>query len=139
MFLPLFLFFLISQSLPCPSPQTATMYLPSGGKLIYTQCMQGDLSAPNYLDQGSPIVRSVAKFDDGNLVEGGVLKSGDPTYNIIFMWVFMPNGTQYSEWPIDVSDFEDFDIDALEFKLNGCDYVLRIEERKNEVFLQLGF
>ena len=134
-----FLFYLISLSKPhpCPSNTTATMYLPPGGKQLYTQYMQGDITAPEYLSEGSPIVATIANYDDGNFVQGGVLKSGDPVYNIIFMWAFMPNGTQYTEWPIDVSDVEDFEMETLEFQLNGCDYVLRIEERKSQGFLQL--
>lgn len=101
--------------------------------------MYGDLKAPADLAVGDPIFANLAIFNDGNYVMGGVLKSGDPSYNIIFMWAFRANGTQYSRWPIDVSDVEDFEFNTLEFQLNGCEYVLNVEEKKNEGFLQMTF
>lgn len=47
------------------------------------------------------------------------------------MWVFLANGTQYSGWPIDVSDYEDFNINELEFEINEKQYKLEIQERNN--------
>lgn len=93
--------------------------------------MQGRLNAeiPENIDKGSPIVASYAEFPDGNYVFGGVLKSGQPEYNSIFMWAFRPNGTQFQEWPLDVSDVEDFEAKSMIFELDGCEYELEIKER----------
>ena len=116
-------------------PQKTTMYLPHGGKKLYTQYMQGELNAkiPKNIEKDSPIVASVASFPDGNYIIGGVLKSDNQEFNPIFFWVFNQQGQQYSDWPIDVSDFEDFDVGLMEFELNGCPYVFEIKERTNIV------
>ena len=116
---------------------TATMTLPKGGKQAWTNIMQADPpSAPNQINNGSPIVMAYARFDDGTQVAGGVYKWEDPQnpLNIKFMWVFDANGNQYPGWPIDVGDDEDFLQNAYSFSLTeGADeeYLLNIVEAKS--------
>lgn len=132
----LFLFiFTLEHSYSVCTRQKAIMYLPPNGKSIYTKFMQGRLNAdiPKDIDKGSPIVASYAEFPDGNYVFGGVLKSGQTEYNSIFMWAFRPNGTQFPEWPLDVSDVEDFEAKSMIFELDGCEYELEIKERSSLV------
>lgn len=118
----------------CTKNREATMYIGSKGEKTYTGLMQGDLNKliPKNIDLGSPIIASIAVFPDGNYVIGGILKSGEEKYNIIFMWVFNSDGKQYDGWPIDVSDMEDFDSTGFTFKLgnDNCDYTLHIAEKK---------
>ena len=136
-FLLLSLLSLLS-SAPC-SKQIATMYLGPQGRTLYTSYMQGTHTTPiaSTIDVNSPIVGSIARFPDGTWVHGGVLKSGKAEYNIIFMWVFHKNGTQYADWPIDVSDFEDFESTEYQFQLGKCDYVLKVvDEVEKTSFLQ---
>lgn len=108
---------------------TADMILPQGGKQAWTAIMQGSAPVPNEMNAGSPVVMATAKFEDGTWVAGGVYKGTNPTdFNVKFMWVFDANGNQYSGWPIDVSDHEDFLGNAYSFELNGVEYQLNVVE-----------
>jgi len=97
--------------------------------------MQGDLNPqiPTEMEINSPIMASTAVFPNGNYVIGGVLKSGNADLNTIFMWVFNKNGTQYPGWVIDVSDYEDFDLNGMDFEVEGCQHTMKVEEKKSEV------
>ena len=131
LFIILLLPFLIVLSIPCLR-QTSVMYLPPNGKTLYTKYMQGDLKSqvPKDLQLNTPLVASKAFFPNGNYVVGGVLKSDNDDFNTIFFWVFNKNGTQYPGWAIDVSDYEDFLFDQLNFEVEGCEYNLKIDEQK---------
>jgi len=116
---------------------TATMTLPKGGKQAWTDIMQADPpSAPDQINNGSPIVMAYARFDDGTQVAGGVYKWADTQspMNIKFMWVFDANGNQYPGWPIDVSDDEDFLQTGYYFSLTedvDDEYLLNIVEAES--------
>ncbi len=114
---------------------TANMILPKGGKQAWTLIMQGQAPVPDQINTGSPVVMASARFEDGTWVAGGVYKGEDPTdFNVKFMWVFDANGNQYSGWPIDVSDNEDFLQTGYSFSLNeGVDgeYLLKIVEAES--------
>jgi hypothetical protein len=102
-----------------PDKLTARMVLPPGGKQAWTAIMQGRTPVPQGLDIGSPIVLAIATFDDGVQVIGGVSKGESPeTFNPKLMWVFDSQGQQVPNWPIDVSDHEDFETVSFEFSLN---------------------
>jgi hypothetical protein len=116
------------------SQQVARMVLPPGGKEAWTRIMQGTGPVPDKINAGSPIVMAWARFKDGTQVAGGVYKSDTPAdYNVKFMWVFDANGNQYSGWPIDVSDDEDFLGKAYGFSLTPDGeptHVLKIAEKR---------
>jgi len=111
---------------------TATMMLPKNGKQYWTDLMQGKAPVADNITVGSPIVLGTALFDDGTIVLGGVSKTKDPTdFNIIFMWVYNQDGDKYPDWPIDLSDSEDFFINSIEFSpIDGdeADHLLLITE-----------
>ncbi len=113
-----------------PDRVTAKMLLPPGGRQAWTEIMQGRVPVPAGLDIGSPIVLAIATFDDGVKVVGGVCKGESPeTFNPKFMWVFDSQGEQIPNWPIDVSDHEDFETVGFEFSLTESatrTYVLQI-------------
>lgn len=114
----------------------ANMVLPKGGKVAWTEIMQGTAEVPEEINQGSPIVMAWARFDDGTQVAGGVYKSDKPDdYNVIFMWVLDADGNQVPGWPIDVGDHEDFLNTSYSFSLSpdyedNDEYLLRIVEKE---------
>jgi hypothetical protein len=111
---------------------TTNFTLPKNGKQTWTKFMQmpnDDVVVPEDIDPWSPIVSATAVFDDGIWVMGGALKSDDPKeHNSIFFWAFDQQGTQLREWPIDVSDSEDFVISEIHFEIKEEPYVLKIQE-----------
>ena len=116
--------------------KTTTLYLPKKGKEVWTKLMEGSPDISEDILEGQPIVMSVASFDDGFMVTGGVYKSEDPAaYNIKFMNVYTPDG-QHIPFLIDPSDHEDFRHSKYVFYLNvsevGDEYVVKIKERKKK-------
>ena len=98
--------------------KVATMVLPVGGKAEWTRIMRGEVPVHSSIEQGSPIVQASAVFSDGTVVIGGVSRSDTPAeYNNKFMWVFDAKGQRYPNWPIDVSDHEDFESNGVAFSL----------------------
>ena len=109
---------------------TATLLLPTKGKQHWSELMYGEAAVPDKIDHGSPIVQAGAAFADGIQVVGGVLKSEAPDeYNIKFMWVFDKHGHQYSGWPIDTSDHEDFQHEEYDFVIDDQHYQLTVQEQ----------
>lgn len=116
--------------------KTTTLYLPKKGKELWTQIMEGAIEVSEDILEGQPIVLSVATFEDGFMVTGGVYKSPEPTaYNIKFMNVYTPDGQQIP-FLIDPSDHEDFRQSKYIFYLNdseeGDEYVVKVKERKKK-------
>jgi hypothetical protein len=113
----------------------ATLYLPKDGKTIWTAYMQAEKPVPPNIYENQPIVMSVATFDDGIMVAGGVMKSNEPeAYNIKFFNTFDAQGNLITEpyAPIDPSDHEDFHHSGNIFYLNddeSVEYHLKIVER----------
>lgn len=116
--------------------KTTTLYLPKNGKELWTKLMEGNTKISEDIQEGQPIVMSVATFDDGFMVSGGVYKSEEPAaYNIKFMNVYTPDGQQIP-FLIDPSDHEDFKQSTYVFYLNdeeiGDEYQVKIKERKKK-------
>ncbi|CAB9517200.1 expressed unknown protein [Seminavis robusta] len=104
-------------------PLQATLWIPFNGAKVWTDFMQGRRDVPDDFNVGSPIVMSSTTFSDGVQVMAGVYKSEEPkVYNIVFFWVFAEDGSQVPGWPIDPSDWEDFDAPrSIGFSLEDSD------------------
>ena len=111
----------------------ATMMLPKGGKNYWTTIMYGEAKFDYTILEGEIIVAAYAKFEDGVQVIGGVKKSqgvSDPNYK--FFIVLDADGKVYPNWPIDVSDHEDFQGSGFIFILNNdedVEYHLDVKEK----------
>jgi hypothetical protein len=92
---------------------TATMHLPRGGIQQWNDYLEGNLPVPKNIYRDSPVAMAYAAFEDGTRVMGGVLKCADDITDerpcCMFFWVFDKDGKQYANWPIDISDAEEFD------------------------------
>jgi hypothetical protein len=113
---------------------TTNFTLPKNGKQAWPKLMhmQDDdvVVVTEDIDSWSPsIVSTTAVYDNGIRVMGGVSKSNKPKeYNSLFFWVFDQQGTQLPDWPIDVSDHEDFAFSEIHFEMKEELYVLIVQE-----------
>ncbi len=110
----------------------ATMTIPKNGKKIWTEMMQdpSKFKIPQGVNEGQFMAASYAKFSDGVSVFGGIAV-GTADYNYPMFNVFDKEYNQIGGWPIDPSDWEDFDISSVEFVLNDAEdptYILEIVE-----------
>lgn len=115
-----------------PKNFRTTMVLPTGAKTAWSSIMYGETPLPASLSPGDIIVAAWAKFRNGVQVIGGVRKSDSPDYNIKFFTVLDAAGQAYPNWPIDVSDHEDFHSHGFQFHLNedeSITYHLRLVEK----------
>ena len=91
---------------------TATMHLPQGGIQTWNDYLEGNLPIPKNIHKYSPVAMAYVAFEDGTQVMGGVLKFTDDVNDerpcCMFFWVFDKDGKQYADWPIDISDAEEF-------------------------------
>lgn len=110
----------------------ATMTIPKNGKNIWTDMMQNPskFKIPEGVSEGSFLAASYAKFSDGVSVFGGVAV-GTADYNYPMFNVFDKDDNRIGGWPIDPSDWEDFQVNSVEFTLNDEEdptYILNIVE-----------
>lgn len=116
------------------SQLTATMTIPKDGKNKWTQLMQNATSKiPEGVNEGEYLTASSAQFTDGILVFGGIAMGpqGEDGYNYPMFFVFDKEYNRIGGWPIDPSDWEDFQVNHIEFNLNDNEsltYILNIEE-----------
>ena len=112
----------------------ATMMIPKDGKNKWTNLMQNATSKiPEGVNEGEYLTASSASFSDGILVLGGIAMGpqGDDGYNYPVFYLFDKDFNRIGGWPIDPSDWEDFQVKSIEFNLNDDEsltYILDIKE-----------
>ncbi|WP_298516819.1 hypothetical protein [uncultured Kordia sp.] len=110
----------------------ATMTIPKNGKNIWTDMMQNPskYKIPQGITEGNFLAASYAQFSDGVFVFGGVAV-GTKDFNYPLFMVFDKDYNQIGGWPIDPSDWEDFQVNSIEFAVNDAEdpmYTLNIVE-----------
>lgn len=111
----------------------ASMTIPKDGKNLWTVIMQNPPELPEGVTEGQYIVASYAKFSNGITVFGGVaVGPKNQGYNYPLFMVFDNNMHQIGGWPIDTSDWEDFQVSSIQFAVDPNDdngnYLLEIIE-----------
>ena len=112
----------------------AIMTIPKDGRNVWTNLMQNATSKiPEGVNEGEYLSASSATFSDGIQVIGGVAMGpqGEDGYNYLLFFLFDKNFMRIGGWPIDPSDWEDFQFTSLEFNLNDDEsltYILEIKE-----------
>ena len=113
----------------------ATMTIPKNGNNLWTDIMQNpsNYPLPQGVTEDQYIVASTARFSDGVFVVGGVaVGPKEQNFNYAYFMVFDKNYSQIGGWPIDTSDWEDFQVREIQFSINPKDgdgnYLLSIVE-----------
>ncbi len=107
----------------------AIMILPKNGRKDWTQLMYGNVLPPENIALNEIVVSATATFPDGVKAVGGVKKYTEYCYK--FIDVYDSNGKLFDNYPIDVSDNEDFMQKGYFFNINedeSVEYHLIIEE-----------
>lgn len=99
-------------------PLKATMTIPKDGKNQWTKLMQEGSTLEQGIDQGDFIAASFARFGDGTFVFGGIAQGPEKEYNYPSFMVFDASFNQIAGWPIDPSDWEDFQVSAISFSID---------------------
>ena len=116
----------------------ATMTIPKNGKKLWTDIMQNPPKTyPEDITEDNYIVASCAKFPDGVTVFGGVaVGAKGQGFNYPLFMVFDKHMTQVGGWPIDPSDWEDFNVSSIQFGIDPDDedgnYLLEIIEATSQ-------
>lgn len=111
----------------------ATMMIPKNGKNLWTDIMQNPPAPPQGVTEGMYFCASYAKFSDGISVFGGVAVGPvSQDFNYALFMVFDRDFNQIGGWPIDTSDWEDFQVSSIQFGIGPHDedgnYLLTIKE-----------
>ncbi|MEP2935313.1 MAG: hypothetical protein ABJM06_06320 [Gilvibacter sp.] len=99
-------------------PLKATMTIPKDGKNKWTKLMQDGSATKEGISEGDFIVASYARFGDGTFVFGGIAQGPENEYNYPAFMVFNENYEQIGGWPIDPSDWEDFQVSSISFSID---------------------
>ncbi len=113
--------------------KTATMMIPPNGRDLWTDIMQNPPKLPEGVTEGQFIAASYTIFEDGVSVMGGVaVGPASQGFNYALFMVFDSNYNQIGGWPIDTSDWEDFQVRSIEFSIDPNEdepsYVLDVVE-----------
>lgn len=112
-------------------PLTATMTIPKDGKNIWTNLMQNGSKLVQGISEGEFITSSIARFGDGTFVVGGIAQGPENEYNYPIFMVFDANYNRVGGWPIDSSDWEDFQVSSISYSIDDNiedQYLLEIHE-----------